>query len=123
MVYNKIDLIQKTPQLETSNNKTKVYISAQKDLGMEALKSHIKHYAGVQSAGEGQFMARRRHLEALSLAQHHLEQGQQQLQEFAAGELLAEELRQAQMALGAITGEVTADDLLGQIFSSFCIGK
>ena len=68
-------------------------------------------------------MARRRHLEALAIAHQHLKKGVTQLREFAAGEILAEELRLAQQALGEITGEVTADDLLGKIFSSFCIGK
>ena len=123
MVYNKIDLIQKTPQLQKGENITKVYISAQQDLGMEALKTHIKHYAGVQNAGEGQFMARRRHVDALEKALLCIRTGQEQLQEYAAGELLAEELRQAQHLLGEITGEFSSDDLLGKIFSSFCIGK
>ena len=68
-------------------------------------------------------MARRRQLEALTRARQHIEEGWQRLQADRAGELLAEELRQAQQALGEITGEVTADDLLGRIFSNFCIGK
>ena len=123
MVYNKIDLIQKTPLLEKSDTLTKVYISAQKGLGMEALRTHIKHYAGIQNAGEGQFMARRRHVDALEKSLSYIRTGQNQLQKFAAGELLAEELRQAQHLLGEITGEFTSNDLLGKIFSSFCIGK
>lgn len=72
---------------------------------------------------EGGFIARRRHLEALELAGTHLLQGRGQLLDARAGELLAEELRLAQLALSEITGEFTADDLLGRIFSSFCIGK
>jgi len=100
-----------------------LFVSAKTGQGLDPLREHLKACVGYQAGGEGQFMARRRHLEALSLAQQHLKQGQQQLQEYAAGELLAEELRQAQMALGKITGEFTADDLLGQIFSSFCVGK
>jgi tRNA modification GTPase len=78
---------------------------------------------GFQAAGEGTFMARRRHLDAIARARAHLAQGQAQLQQTRAGELLAEELRLAQHALGEITGEFTADDLLGRIFASFCIGK
>ena len=127
IVLNKIDLIEK------SNSKTKesdvnleleqLCVSAQTGEGLEQLKEHLKQCVGYQSGGEGQFMARRRHLEALTLASQHLEQGVIQLKKFAAGEILAEELRLAQQALGKITGEVTADDLLGEIFSSFCIGK
>lgn len=98
-------------------------VSAQTGDGLSALREHLKTCVGYEAGGEGQFMARRRHLDALAQAQQHLKQGKQQLQEFAAGELLAEELRQAQQALGEITGEVTADELLGKIFSSFCIGK
>ena len=92
-------------------------------LYLDQLKQHLKESVGFQASGEGQFMARRRHLEALARAHHHLQQGVTQLREFAAGEILAEELRLAQQALGEITGEMTADDLLGKIFSSFCIGK
>ena len=72
---------------------------------------------------EGQFIARRRHLDALAKASEHINNGQQQLEQNQAGELLAEELRLAHQALTEITGEFTSDDLLGQIFSSFCIGK
>lgn len=68
-------------------------------------------------------MARRRHIDALNRARDLVVQGQQQLRDYGAGELLAEDLRQAQDALGEITGAMTADDLLGEIFSSFCIGK
>ncbi|MDH5766393.1 MAG: tRNA uridine-5-carboxymethylaminomethyl(34) synthesis GTPase MnmE, partial [Gammaproteobacteria bacterium] len=69
------------------------------------------------------FMARRRHLDALQAAEHHLGSARYNLEQLAAGELLAEELRQAQEQLNLITGEFTSDDLLGRIFSSFCIGK
>ena len=72
---------------------------------------------------EGLFLARRRHIEALNKAQYFLDAGKKQLFEHAAGELLAEDLRQAHDALGEIIGKVTSDDLLGQIFSTFCIGK
>ena len=78
---------------------------------------------GFSGAGEGGFTARRRHLDALSRAAKALEAGKQQLNTSGAGELLAEDLRQCQSYLSEITGEFTPDDLLGEIFSSFCIGK
>lgn len=78
---------------------------------------------GYSQTAESSFSARRRHLDALKQAQQYLESGYQQLTHASAGELLAEDLRLAQQALGEITGEFTADDLLGRIFSSFCIGK
>jgi tRNA modification GTPase len=78
---------------------------------------------GFHAGGEGQFIARRRHIDAIERAAEHLSIGKQQLEENLAGELLAEELRLTQQALNEITGEFTSDDLLGKIFSSFCIGK
>jgi tRNA modification GTPase len=78
---------------------------------------------GYKASAEGGFIARRRHIEALKQAQTAILAGEQQLQGMAAGELLAEELRTAQQFLSEITGEFSADDLLGEIFSSFCIGK
>jgi tRNA modification GTPase len=124
-VINKVDLLAGAPTASEPPREIsdELFISAKTGQGLDPLREHLKTCVGYQAHGEGQFMARRRHLEALALAQQHLEQGQQQLREYAAGELLAEELRQAQMALGKITGEFTADDLLGQIFSSFCVGK
>ena len=127
LVLNKVDLMTsgELPALADFpvEKLTTLPVSAQTGSGLIELREHLKACAGYDAGGEGQFMARRRHLEALSLAQQHLQQGQRQLQEFAAGELLAEELRQAQQALGEITGDVSADDLLGHIFSQFCIGK
>ena len=98
-------------------------ISAKTGLGVEELKQHLKSLMGYQSNLEGGFIARRRHLEALDLAESHLMLGKEQLEVYLAGELLAEELRMCQMALSEITGKFTSDDLLGKIFSSFCIGK
>lgn len=127
LLINKIDLIDEGSgdynDAITVSGLEQLRVSAQTGVGLEQLKEHLKHSVGFQSGGEGQFMARRRHLEALTIAGEHLEQGAVQLKKFAAGEILAEELRLAQQALGEITGEVTADDLLGEIFSSFCIGK
>lgn len=123
VVQNKVDLLREKSVDTTVEKFTTLQVSAHAGDGLDALREHLKTCVGYEAGGEGQFMARRRHLDALAQAQQHLEQGKRQLQEYAAGELLAEELRQAQLALGEITGEVTADDLLGRIFSSFCIGK
>jgi len=127
LIITKIDLIDEGSGedngVTTVSGLEQLRVSAQTGKGLEQLKEHLKCSVGFQSGGEGQFMARRRHLEALAIASEHLEQGAVQLEKFAAGEILAEELRLAQQALGEITGEVTADNLLGEIFSSFCIGK
>jgi len=98
-------------------------ISAKNGQGVALLKQHLKECMGYTNANEGSFIARRRHLDALQRALKLLQQGQAQLAQQAAGELLAEDLRIAQQALGEITGEFSSDDLLGRIFSSFCIGK
>ncbi len=123
VVRNKIDLTNKEPTYIDTHCYKEVSISAKTGAGLDNLRQHLKDCVGYQSFGEGTFMARRRHLDAIERAQTHLAEGKKQLQESKAGELLAEELRQAQKALGEITGEVTSDDLLGEIFSSFCIGK
>lgn len=91
--------------------------------GIDLLREHLKTAIGLNPQMEGGFMARRRHLDALERAQDHLLNGQEQLLENAAGELLAEELRLTQQHLNEITGDFTSDDLLGKIFGSFCIGK
>jgi len=90
---------------------------------MDSLKDHLKEIMGYQGSTGGGFMARRRHLEAIDNAEQHLLEGKIQLEEYKAGELLAEELRLTQQYLSEITGEFSSDDLLGRIFSSFCIGK
>ena len=100
-----------------------IRLSARDGMGIELLRSHLKEAMGFNSNTEGGFLARRRHLQALNTAAEHLQQGYQQLVYAKSGELLAEELRLAQQALSEITGEFTSDDLLGRIFSSFCIGK
>jgi len=102
---------------------TVLYLSAKTGAGVALLRERLKEAMGYRRSGEGRFMARRRHLDALHRARECLARGHHQLQQFGAGELLAEELRQAQQALGEITGEVHADELLGRIFATFCIGK
>jgi tRNA modification GTPase len=91
--------------------------------GLGHLRQRIRELAGYENQGEGAFTARKRHLQALEKAAKHFDTGQIALQEARAGELLAEELRLSHQALGEITGAVSSDDLLGRIFSEFCIGK
>ncbi|MGX5837109.1 tRNA uridine-5-carboxymethylaminomethyl(34) synthesis GTPase MnmE [Aeromonas piscicola] len=98
-------------------------ISAKTELGLPALREHLKACMGFQGNTEGGFMARRRHLDALERAAERLLVARDQLEIYVAGELVAEELRLAQESLSEITGEFSSDDLLGRIFSSFCIGK
>lgn len=100
-----------------------VYISAKTGEGIEVLRQRIRALAGYENLGEGAFTARKRHLDALERAAMHFATGRTALEQAQAGELLAEELRLSQRALGEITGAVLADDLLGKIFSEFCIGK
>ena len=90
---------------------------------LDALHERIRELAGYENLGEGAFTVRRRHLDALQRSAEHFATGQRALSESKAGELLVEELRLAQEALGEITGTVTSDDLLGHIFAEFCIGK
>lgn len=124
LIRNKIDLSQQTIGLnKTENGQEYLNISAKHHQGIDDLRSYLKSIMGFQQTNESGFTARRRHLDALQRAMDFILQGKIQLQQFAAGELLAEDLRQAQNALGEITGEFTPDDLLGRIFSSFCIGK
>lgn len=122
IVYNKVDLLDNSLSFSKEQNH-RLAISAKTGEGIKALRQHLKNCMGFENTGDGGFMARRRHLQALEDALSHVYQGEQQLTENQAGELLAEELRQAQHCLSQITGEFTADDLLGKIFSSFCIGK
>lgn len=123
VIKNKIDVVDKAPQVVEEQGHRVIYLSAKQQLGIEQLREHLKQKMGYQQTMEGVFIARRRHLQALELANEHLVLGHEQLVKANAGEFLAEELRLAQQALGEITGEFTTEDLLGRIFSSFCIGK
>ncbi len=122
-VYNKIDLLPRQPEIITNENGTAIYVSIKKNIGLDLLTSHLKEFVGFNANAENVFIARRRHLEALKTAHEFVVQALSQLQNALAGELVAEDLRQAQQHLAEITGEFTSDDLLGKIFSSFCIGK
>lgn len=123
IVRNKADLSGETESVGEENGYTVICLSAKTQKGVDLLREHLKQSMGYQSGTEGGFLARRRHLEALEKAAQHLQSGYIQLTQFHAGELLAEELRLVQEHLSEITGQFTSDDLLGNIFSSFCIGK
>jgi len=121
-VHNKIDLSGRAAGEIPGGGTRCLAISAKQGDGLSQLVAAIKTLAGYHPAGEGEFMARRRHLHALADADAHLHTARQQA-DAGQGELVAEELRAVQERLGHITGEVTSDDLLGEIFSRFCVGK
>ena len=128
LIQNKIDLSNKTPAVLAAGHFTDtpypvIKLSAKTGAGLDLLRAHLKQVAGIQTSTEGTFTARRRHLTALENTLQSLRDGQQQLTQNRAGELLAEDLREAQQLLSEITGEFSSDDLLGRIFSDFCIGK
>lgn len=123
VIRNKADLSTEIMGFNEQGRFPTVTLSAKHNHGVDALRSHLKQVMGFDAGAEGGFLARRRHIDALLRAQQALENGRIQLEGMAAGELLAEDLRVAQNALNEITGAFTADDLLGQIFGSFCIGK
>lgn len=125
VIRNKVDLSGESVGLfEISPQQAPVVrLAAKSSAGLDALRDHLKQCMGFASTTEGGFLARRRHLDALERAAEFLVQGQAQLEGYGAGELLAEDLRAAQDALGEITGQITPDELLGKIFGSFCIGK
>ncbi|MBB5321759.1 tRNA uridine-5-carboxymethylaminomethyl(34) synthesis GTPase MnmE [Marinobacter oulmenensis] len=125
VIRNKVDLSGETVGIsgESGASAPVIRLAAKSADGLDILREHLKECIGFASSTEGGFLARRRHLDALERARDALAQGQSQLEGYGAGELLAEDLRAAQDALGEITGHLTPDDLLGKIFSSFCIGK
>jgi tRNA modification GTPase len=124
-VGNKIDLLSERELADKASERDSdhVLISAKTGQGMEDLRTRIKQVVGASEQAQGAFSARQRHVDALKRTGRHLDAGSRVMKEIQAGELLAEELRLAQQALGEITGEMLPDDLLGEIFSSFCIGK
>ncbi|TKI07289.1 tRNA uridine-5-carboxymethylaminomethyl(34) synthesis GTPase MnmE [Martelella alba] len=123
VIRNKADLTGEPEAIGNVNGHSLITLSAHSDTGITLLRDHLQRSIGFNSSLEGGFLARRRHLQALDDAGEHLLRGKEQLLDARAGELLAEELRLAQQALCQITGEFSSDDLLGRIFSSFCIGK
>ena len=123
LICNKIDDTDARSSIEKRADGVTVSLSAKSGEGIDLLREHLKQSMGYHGEEEGEFIARRRHLDAIKRALTFIESGKSALETSLSGELLAEDLRQAQNALGEITGEFTADDLLGEIFSSFCIGK
>jgi len=119
LVRNKIDLTHRM----ASASEDIVCVSAKSGKGLGSLKEKVKQIAGFRQVDDSQFLARQRHVDALNRAEQFLRNGLEQQSLYRAGELLADDLMSCQKALGEITGEVTSDELLGMIFSSFCIGK
>jgi tRNA modification GTPase len=123
LVFNKCDLVADPPLADERGEPPRFPISALTGAGLAELRAHLKHCMGYQSLDGGAISARRRHLESLSRARAYTAEAERLLTERRAGELVAEELRAAQLALNEITGEFTSEDLLGRIFAGFCIGK
>ncbi len=122
-VFNKIDLINSSPKIEKTESGYSCYISVKNDSGIDLLKSHLKESMGFNAEADNVFLARTRHIEAISVGCEFVENALSQLKINRTLELVAEDLRQAQISFAEITGTLTSDELLGKIFSSFCIGK
>jgi len=123
VILNKIDLLAEQPRSAMHGDIPCLHLSAHTGAGLGLLTEHLKQRAGFNPAEDAGFIARRRHLAALEQAEKGLVAARHCLQDLRAGELVAEELRKVQLALDEITGKFSSDDLLGQIFGSFCIGK
>jgi tRNA modification GTPase len=123
LVFNKCDLAAGVPLADTLSGPPRIALSALTGQGMDTLRSHLKSCMGYHTLDAGTVSARRRHLDALARARKHVETAALVLVERRAGEIVAQELRDAQQSLGEVLGEVTSEDLLGRIFSSFCVGK
>ena len=123
LIFNKCDLATGIPVADTYSGPARFNLSALTGKGLPELRAHLKQSMGYQTLESGTVSARQRHLDSLARARRSFEDAARQLEERRAGELVAEELRATQQALNEITGEFTSDDLLGRIFSSFCIGK
>jgi len=121
-IRNKIDLLNTQSEVNKLGNQLEVCLSAKNGDGVVLLRKALAEFAGLNSGGEGVFLARKRHIDSIDQTLIYIDSAIEQL-EGGASELVAEDLRQAGMSLGQITGEFSSDDLLGEIFSSFCIGK
>jgi len=122
VVRNKVDLTQESAGVD-ENDKRIIRLSAKSGEGLGELRTQLRRLAGYRDLGEQTITARRRHIDAMQRARMHFEAGRQLLAEQRAGEMFAEELRLAHQALGEIVGGTSSDDLLGRIFTEFCIGK
>jgi tRNA modification GTPase len=123
LIFNKIDLSGAQASVDELRDPPQVFLSAKTGAGLDLLRAHLKNTAGYRGGDSGALSARRRHLDALDRAKASVVQAADTLTKTRAFELFAEDLRRAQLSLSEITGEVSSDDLLGEIFSSFCIGK
>jgi tRNA modification GTPase len=123
LVVNKIDLSGRPPRLEEQASPPRIHLSAASGQGVDLLRAHLQRSAGLTDTDSGAFTARRRHLAALQRAREHVDAAARVLTQDSAFELFAEELRMAQNCLGEITGVYGSEDLLGDIFRNFCIGK
>jgi tRNA modification GTPase len=121
-IRNKIDLLNTKSEVNKLGNQLEVCLSAKNGDGVDLLRKALAEFAGLNSGGEGVFLARKRHIDSIDQTLIYIDSAIEQL-EGGASELVAEDLRQAGMSLGQVTGEFSSDDLLGEIFSSFCIGK
>jgi len=122
VLRNKIDVSGDAPGASPDDPQT-LNISAKTGAGVDDLRETIRKLAGYKDLGEGAFTARRRHVAAIAAAAEHFQRGREALRKDRAGELFAEDLKLAHEALGEVTGAFSSDDLLGRIFSTFCIGK
>ena len=122
VVRNKVDLTRESAGVD-ENDERIIRLSAKTGVGLDELRTQIRRLAGYRDLGEQTITARRRHIDAMQRARTHFEAGRQVLTEQRAGEMFAEELRLAHQALGEIVGGTSSDDLLGRIFTEFCIGK
>jgi tRNA modification GTPase len=123
VIFNKIDLIGESAKVLNHDSGDQIFLSIKTGEGLDLLKNYLKKSVGYNENQEAVFIARQRHVNALSEALTAIRTGLMQLQVHQAAEIVAEELRLAQNHLGEITGKISSDDLLGKIFSSFCIGK
>lgn len=122
-IFNKIDLTGEPPRIVDKRGDTEIHLSIKTEQGLDLLRDHLKNCVGFENTVESEFIARRRHLAALENTESHLTNSLNIITNDSGLELLAEELRLAQNNLSEITGEFTNEDLLGEIFSNFCIGK
>lgn len=122
IIHNKLDITLDKPFIKKASRGVAIGLSIKTGEGFGILTDHLKQSVGFEQTAENQYSARRRHIEAIKIVKRHVEEAHHQLVN-GAGELAAEEMRQAQEALSQVTGEFSSDDLLGEIFSSFCIGK
>jgi tRNA modification GTPase len=123
VVLNKIDLLGTPARIDSASTPVRIHVSAKTGAGLDLLRTQLKSMAGYQGGESGALSARRRHLDALMRARQCVQRGAETFAGSRALELFAEDLRLAQRALGEITGEFGSDQLLGEIFRSFCIGK